>query len=600
MTRRRPVGAEVTGDGVHFRVWAPHADAVAVVVEDPARELVLAREDGGYASGLVAGIGAGARYRLRCGGQLLPDPASRFQPAGPFGPSQVVDPGAFAWTDAAWRGLPAHRHVVYELHVGTFTRAGTFAAAQRHLPYLAELGVTTVELMPVAGWDGAYNWGYDGVNLFAPSHAYGEPDDLRRFVDAAHARGLAVVLDVVYNHLGPSGNFLPAFGPYFLRDRTDWGDALDFARPAVRELFVANAQHWIDEYHLDGLRLDAVHAIRDASDPHILEELVAAARLAAPHRTLWIVAEDERQDATLLRTYGLDAVWNDDFHHAARVAATGVADGYLAAYRGTARELAAAVGHGFLYQGQPYPWPRERRGTATGGLARTRFVHFLENHDQVAHLMFGERLAELVDPATLRALTALLLLSPSVPMLFQGQESGSRRPFEFFCAHTGELAAAVRRGRRELAAQFAHLGTPEAQAARRDPCARATFEACILDEDERDVSGEAVAFHRDLLHLRRDDPAFTSDAIDTAALGDHVVVVRYPHRLLLANLGPMLRRAFVAEPLLAPHGDGDGDGAWRTLFSTEDPRYGGHGTPAPLTRDGLALPARSTVVLAAT
>jgi maltooligosyltrehalose trehalohydrolase len=608
-TRLRPIGAELVTSpaaGVHFRVWAPAADRIAVVIAQPEpREVALEREAGGYASVFVPGLAAGARYQFRIGEgrELVADPASRFQPEGPFGPSQVVDPDAFAWTDAAWRGIAAHRHVVYELHTGTFTRQGTWAAAQRELPFLAELGITTIELMPIAGFAGAYNWGYDGVNLFAPAHVYGEPDDLRRLVDRAHALGLAVILDVVYNHLGPSGNTLVAFAPDYLhRDRaTEWGDSINFALAPVRELYLENASYWISEFHLDGLRLDATHAIHDASESHILAELVVRARAAAPHRQVWIVGENEPQDAAFLRDHGLDALWNDDFHHSARVAATGVIDGYLHDYRGTTRELVAAIRHGFLYQGQMYPWQRNPRGTSTRGLARARFVQFLENHDQTANLGLGERLGDVTDPATLRALTTLLLLSPSVPMLFQGQETGSRRPWEFFCDHPGALGEAVRRGRAEFVSQFQRLATAEAQAARRDPCARATFEACILDPAERDLTRPIVALHRDLLHLRRDDPAFTAtgpDAMDAVALDDRALVVRYfgdhpgADRLVIVNLGSTLRQAVIAEPLLAPPA---GTG-WRAVFSTEDPRYGGHGTPPPFTRDRLAVPARAAIV----
>jgi maltooligosyltrehalose trehalohydrolase len=610
-TRKRPIGAEILSTpepGVHFRVWAPAATKkIAVVIDAPEpREIVLGTEPHGYAAGFAPGLGAGTRYRFRIDdGALVADPASRFQPEGPFGWSQVVDPGAFAWTDHGWHGIAPHRHVVYELHVGTFTPRGTWAAATAELPFLAELGLTTIELMPVAEFDGAYNWGYDGVDLFAPAHVYGEPAELRRFVDRAHALGLAVILDVVYNHLGPSGNPLGAFAPeYFHRDRAnDWGDSLDFGRAQVREFYLENAAYWIEEFHLDGLRLDATQVIHDPSEPHILAEIATRARAAAPGRHVWIAGENEPQNTALLREFGLDALWNDDFHHAARVAATGVIDGYLHDYTGSVRELVAAIRHGFLYQGQMYPWQRNPRGSSTRGLARARFVHFLENHDQIANLGFGERLGELTGPAMLRALTAVLLLAPSVPLLFQGQETGSRRPWRFFCDHRGELADAVRRGRAAFAAQFQRLATREAQAQVRDPCAKATFDACILDPAERDFTRPFVALHRDLLHLRRDDPAFTdprADAMDAAELTDHAFVVRYfgnappADRLLLVNLGPTLHRAVIAEPLIAP----PAATGWRMIWSSEDPRYGGHGTPPPFTRERLAIAAHAAVVFA--
>jgi maltooligosyltrehalose trehalohydrolase len=609
-TRKNPIGAEIATTpeaGVHFRVWAPAATKIAVVIDAPEpRELALAAEPDGYAAGFVPGLGAGTRYRFQIDDRaLVADPASRFQPEGPFGPSQVIDPGTFAWTDHAWRGIEAHRHVVYELHVGTFTPAGTWAAATAELAFLKTLGITTIELMPIAEFDGTYNWGYDGVDLFAPAHVYGDPTELRRFVDRAHALGLAVILDVVYNHVGPSGSTLGTFAPgYFRRDRgNEWGDALDFGSAQVREFYLENAAYWIREFHMDGLRLDATQAIHDSSEPHILAELVTRVRAAAPGRRVWIVGENESQDAALLRDFGLDALWNDDFHHTARVAATGVIDGYLHDYTGSAHELVAAIRHGFLYQGQMYPWQRNPRGTGARGLSRARFVHFLENHDQVANLGFGERLGDVTDPATLRALTAVLLLTPSVPMLFQGQETGSRQPWVFFCDYRGDLAASVRRGRARFVAQFQRLATAEAQAACRDPCARTTFSACVLDPAERDFARPLVALHRDLLDLRRDDPAFTDprdEAMDAAAIGDHAFVVRYfgeapaADRLLVVNLGRTLRRATIAEPLIAPPA---GTG-WRVRWSSEDPRYGGHGTPPPFSRERLAIPAHAAVLFA--
>ena len=603
-----PIGAEPVESpeqGVHVRVWAPDAAKVTLVVEAPeAREIVLAREPDGYAAGFVPGLAAGARYRLQLDdGPRLPDPASRFQPEGPLGPSAVVDPGPFAWTDREWRGIEPHRHVVYELHLGTFTRAGTWLAACKELAFLAQLGITTIEIMPIAEWDGIHNWGYDGVNLFAPHHAYGWPDDVRKFIDHAHALGLAVILDVVYNHLGPSGNTIPAFSPDYLhRDKAnDWGDGINFAELAVRELYIANAAYWIREFHFDGLRFDATQAIHDDAVPNIMAEMITAARGAAPDRTLWMVGENEPQDTKLLRDYGFDALWNDDYHHTARVAATGVVDGYLHDYSGTARELVSALRHGFLYQGQTYPWQRNPRGTSTRGLGRARFVHFLENHDQVANLSFGERLTELANPAQLRALTALTLLAPSIPMLFQGQETGSKKPWEFFCSHTGELGAAVRKGRASFESQFARLSLPASQAVRRDPTAASTFEACVLDPSERDFSRPMVAFHRDLLHLRQDDPAFTatwSDAFDAATLAEHAFVARCygdepsGDRLILVNLGTTLVRVVCAEPMLAPPA---GTG-WKLCWSSEDVRYGGHGTPPPFTHERVALPGHSTLV----
>jgi len=606
------MGTEVAAreHGAHVRVWAPDHGKVALVIEAPdAREVILGRDADGYHSGFISGLAAGARYRFRLGDDpaLLPDPASRYQPDGPMGPSQLVDPSAFAWTDAGWTGIAAHRHVLYELHVGTFTAEGTWAAAAAWLPYLAEVGITTIEVMPVNEFDGSHNWGYDGVCLFAPFHGYGSPDDFRRFVDRAHACGLAVILDVVYNHLGPSGNTLYRWtASYKASENSEWGDMLNYdgARSGpVREFVIANAGYWIDEFHLDGLRLDATNAIIDRSPEHVLAALCRRAREAGRGRPIFLVGENEPQDVALLREpVALDAMWNDDFHHATRILATGVIEGYLHDYRGTPQELISAVKHGFLFQGQMYPWQRNPRGKSTRGVARNRFVQFLENHDQVANAGFGERLSTLADPATLRALTAVLLLTPPLPLLFQGQEHGATQRWMFFVDHGEGLHAPIRDGRARFMGQFSRLATPEAQAALPDPCARPTFAACVLDPQHRRLDHPRVQLHRDLLRLRRDDPAFTDarpEALDGAVLSEHAFVVRYfqddpaRDRLLLVNFGATFSHPAPAEPLVAPP-----DGMiWRTAWSSEDPRYGGHGTPPPLDRARLAIPARAAVLV---
>ncbi len=370
--RRLAIGAEITPDhrSVSFRVWAPAAKRLAVVIESPSpRELALRAEPGGYFAGTVQDLGAGARYRLRADDRaaLLSDPASRYQPEGPFGPSEVVDPDAFRWTDAAWRGIARDDHVLYELHVGTFTPEGTWAAAAAALPYLAEVGITTLDIMPINEFNGARGWGYDGVNFYAPSHLYGTPDDVRAFVDRAHALGLAVILDVVYNHVGPSGNMMFELAPGYrlAAKQSEWGATLDFSMPDVRAYFVANAGYWIDEFHMDGLRLDATNAIVDTPHgrPHVLREIATRARAAGRGRQIFIVGENEPQDVRLITEHGLDAVWSDDFHHTARIALTGVIDGYLIDYRGTPQELISAVARGYLFQGQLYRWHQRPRGS---------------------------------------------------------------------------------------------------------------------------------------------------------------------------------------------------------------------------------------------
>ena len=618
MARRLPVGVEVVAEQrAHARVWGPGHAKVTLVVESGTsggpRDIVLEPEPGGYHAGLIAGLGPGGRYRFRLDDDpaLYADPASRFQPDGPLGPSQVVDPERFAWTDRTWGGIATEHHVLYELHVGTFTPEGTWSAAAAWLGYLAEVGVTTLEVMPVNDFMGRHNWGYDGVNLFAPCRHYGTPDDMRRFVDRAHAAGLAVILDVVYNHFGPDGNQLYAWSPLFKSDRSgEWGDTWNFdgaGSGPVREYAIANAGYWIDEFHLDGLRLDATQAIVDDSDDHIICALARRARQAARGRKIFMVGESEPQDARLLTPpAALDALWNDDFHHTARVALTGVIEGYFHDYRGTPQELVSAVKRGFLYQGQLYPWQHNPRGRSTRNVARHHFVHFLENHDQVANAGFGERLSTLSDPASLRAMTAVLLLGPELPLLFQGQEYGATTPWRFFVDHNPALSEAVREGRAKFVAQFPRLATPEAQARLAelaDPSAEATFDGCVLDPRQRRLDHPLVALHHDLLRLRRDDPAFTDPrgaALDGAVLSPHAFVLRYLQddplrdRLVLVNLGPTFAIPAVPEPLLAPP---DGAG-WRLIWSSEDPRYGGHGTPPPFDRVRLAIPARAALVLA--
>ena len=597
--RRLPVGAELHPDGVHFRVWAPLARRVDVVFgdHDPARgdfeELPLEAERGGWFSGLAPGLRAGALYRLRLdGGDLLPDPASRFQPEGPHGASQVVAPGAFRWSDQGWNGVDLQALVFYELHLGTFTPEGDWRGAAARLPELADLGVTAIEVLPVAEFTGRFGWGYDGVDLFAPTRLYGAPDDMRAFVDRAHGLGLGVILDVVYNHFGPDGNYLGRFSAeYVARHETnEWGEALNFDGPGAehaRALYLANAAYWIDEFHLDGLRIDATHAMHDASEVHVLRELAAAARRAAGPRTIVIVAENESQEARLLRPteaggHGIDMVWNDDFHHAARVALTGHAPAYYSGYTGSPQELLSAATRGWLYQGQFYAWQRKRRGSPAPDVPPHRFVTYLQNHDQVANSLDGRRIHALAAPGRLRALTALLLLGPGTPLLFQGQELMAGAPFLYFADHPPELAAQVRRGRREFLAQFAHLAPPGVEAWLADPADPGTFRRCVLDDAARAARPEALRLHKDLLRLRRTDPGLDPRrrrGVAGAVLGPEAFALRWfardpaADRLLLVNLGPDLELRTPAEPLLAP----PERTTWQVAWSSDRPEYGGEG-----------------------
>jgi maltooligosyltrehalose trehalohydrolase len=592
MRRRRSIGAEVVEDGVSFRVWAPAHEAVAVVIGE--RNIPLLREPGGYFSGLVPDASAGTRYSFRLGDQTFPDPASRFQPEGPHAPSQVVDPTTFPWTDHAWRAPSQKGLVLYEIHVGTFTREGTFGAAIDELARLADIGVNMIEVMPLAEFAGNFGWGYDGVDLWAPMHTYGTPDDFRRFVDAAHAQQLAVILDVVYNHLGPDGCYLAQFSPsYFTKKyENDWGEAIDFeSEPAVREYFVENAAYWIDEFHLDGLRLDATQSISDASEKHVIREITDAARAAAGERTIFLVAENEPQDSRLLRELGVDAMWNDDWHHASNVALTGKAEAYYTDYRGTAQEFVSMAKLGFLFQGQRYKWQRQRRGTPSHDIAPERLVCYIENHDQVANSAHGWRVDRITSPGRHRAMTALLLLQPQTPMLFQGQEFGATPPFVYFADHDRELAQLVANGRREFLAQFPSIDASHVP----PPDARATFAMCKLDHSQR--NRELEAMHRSLLALRREHPFAEqrNDWLHGAVLSEQCLVLRWfcgDDRLLLVNLGRQFDLDPAPEPLLAAkHG-------WSLLWSSEDPAFGGGGTADVETEeDGWRIPGEAAVVL---
>jgi maltooligosyltrehalose trehalohydrolase len=612
LARRLPVGAEaLPGGGVHFRVWAPRRRRVEVVFEGEGAPATLAleEEEGGYFSGLAEGAGDGALYRFRLDGDehLYPDPASRFQPGGPHKASRVVDASRFRWTDGGWRGASLKGQVVYELHVGAFTREGTLAAATAQLKELADLGVTCVELMPVAEFPGRFGWGYDGVCLYAPTRLYGEPDDLRRFVDEAHLNDIAVILDVVYNHLGPDGNYLAQFSEHYFTDRhkTEWGDGINYDgrhSAPVREFFLANARYWVEEFHFDGLRIDATQSIKDDSREHFLAALTREVRDAAAGRETLIVGENEPQEARMILDFKLDGLWNDDFHHTAMVALTGRSEAYYSDYKGTPQEFVSAAKYGFLYQGQRYKWQRHRRGTPTLRVAPHAFVSFIQNHDQVANSARGLRAHRLTSPGRLRAMTALTLLLPSTPMLFMGQEFASSAPFHYFADHEAELAEKVRRGRAEFLAQFRSIATRETRKRLPDPAALETFERCKLDHAERDLHAEVYDLHRDLLRLRREDAVFSAQeprALDGAVLGAQAFVLRYfgvegDDRLLVVNFGPDLNLNPAPEPLLAP----PAGKVWARIWSSEEYAYGGAGTPALETKNNWCIPGESAVALA--
>jgi len=591
-TRKRPVGAEIIGEGVSFRVWAPAHREVSVVIDGVGYSLHA--EEGGYFQGLIDSASAGTRYRFRIDGDdaTYPDPASRFQPDGPHGDSEVVDPSAYRWSDGDWRGVDKRNLVIYEMHIGTFTREGTWRAAIEQLAALRDTGINLLEIMPVHEFPGRFGWGYDGVDLWAPTHLYGRPDDFRAFVDAAHAHNLGVILDVVYNHLGPDGCYLTKFTPdYFTKKYVnDWGESINFDGPnaeGVREFFAENAAYWIEEFHLDGLRLDATQSIKDASEENVLTLIVRRAREAAKEKTIFIVGENEPQDVRLIDEFGLDALWNDDWHHSAMVAATGRREAYYTDYRGAPQEFVSMAQLGFLYQGQYYSWQKDRRGTPSAHLPPESLVCFLQNHDQVSNSARGERLQSLTDPGRFRALTALLLLGPNTPMLFQGQEFGASAPFLFFADHEPELAAKVAKGRRESLEQFPSLKALHGDLARPDDIE--TFERCKLDHGERDAHAEVVALHRDLLQLRME----MIGRVRGAVIGAEALALRYEQRLLIVNLGAEIPLDIVPEPLLAP----PLDRRWELRWSSDSPEYGGPGVIPIETKGTWIVPAHAAIVM---
>ena len=613
-TERIAAGAEVQSDGsTHFRVWAPRPQRVRLILESPeSRDITLQREAGGYFSVSVPGVGDGQRYWYELDGRRLPDPASRAQPDGPFGPSAVVDPTRFKWTDREWRGIAIERQIVYEMHVGTFTHEGSWRAAMERLPALVEVGITVVEVMPVAEFPGRFGWGYDGVFPYAPTRLYGTPDDFRAFVDRAHALGLAVILDVVYNHLGPDGCVFGEFSAdyYSRRYENEWGDALNFDGPnsgPVRDYFSDNAAYWSAEFHLDGLRLDATQSIHDRSSEHILAVIAQKSRAAAGGRRIILVSENEEQKVKLVRPaaaggYGLDALWNDDFHHSAVVALTGRREAYYSDHYGVPQEFISAARHGYLFQGQRYAWQKKGRGSRTDDVPPAAFVTFIENHDQVANSGDGSRLHQHTAPGAYRAMTALLLLMPGTPMLFQGQEFGSSSPFLYFADHNPELAAAVAKGRAEFVKQFPSLASASAQARLPLPHDAKTFERCKLQWDEFETNVQARRLHQDLIALRRATRVFNEQrpgTLEGAVLSAAAFVLRFTHeqpeeeRLLILNLGRDLTVPAFPEPLVAPPEDCE----WATAWSSEDPLYGAAGAPEACGPHGWQILGLSATVL---
>ena len=579
-----------------FRLWAPRAKRVQVVL--PQREgwaVTLEPVCDGVHEATVADVAPGSDYAYRLdGGPPLPDPVSRWQPHGVHGASRLVDADAFPWTDGDWRGLPLERLVTYELHTGTFTPQGTFAGAIERLDHLCALGVTAVELMPVAQFPGERNWGYDGAHLYAPQHGYGGPEGLKRLVDACHARGLAVILDVVYNHLGPEGNYLGQFGPYFsTRYRTPWGDALNFDDRdcgPVRRHFIDNALYWLTEYHVDGLRLDAIHGIYDFGARHVLAELGEAFHEQARRlgRLAWLIAESDLNDTRVidppeLGGWGLDAQWSDDFHHAQHALLTGSRHGYFVDF-GRMEDLCKALERGFVYDGRYSRYRRRRHGNSAAARPGRHFAVAIQNHDQVANASLGKRLGTLVEPGAEKLAAMLLLCAPNLPLLFMGQEWGARTPFHFFTSHgDAGLGRAVTEGRRaEMAAL--QSGAPFA-----DPQAPETFAACRLDWSERERPPHAgiLRLYRDLLALRRAHACLHNCDKDHTRATAHetrrwLVLERADGTsgetaLLAVNYSA--ERSVVPLPVMASAGAHAAAPAWRRLLWSGDVAYDGPGGP---------------------
>jgi maltooligosyltrehalose trehalohydrolase len=568
-----------------FAVWAPAAGQVELRLAEGG--IAMEPGPGGWWRGAVEGAGRGTRYGFSLdAGPVRPDPRSGFQPEGVDGLSELVDHDSFAWNDGDWRGLSIRGAVLYELHVGTFTPEGTFEAVIARLGHLAELGIDAIELMPVVEFAGERGWGYDGVDLFAPHHAYGGPAGLKRLVDACHAVGIGVVIDVVYNHLGPAGNYLAEFGPYFSeRHQTNWGAAVNFDGPGsdeVRRFVIANALMWLRDYHADGLRLDAVHAIVDDSARHVLEELAddVDALATALGRPLFLIAESDLNDPRFVRSrdaggYGLDAAWADEWHHALHAVLAGERSGYYADF-GSLTLLGKALRQAWVYDGTWSPHRQRHHGRSPAGMPGYRFVVCTQNHDQVGNRAIGERSSALMSDGRLRVAAALLLTAPFTPMLFQGEEWGATSPFQYFTDHDPELGEAVSEGRRN---EFAAFGWDPAELP--DPQATRTFEASRLVWEELDqpVHAGLLAWHRELLSLRRrihalSDPRLSRVGVSTDEASGTLSVARGPVTVLV-NLGEGDHR-------FALHGV-------TTILAASDPRVRGSAGTITVPADAAAI-----------
>ena len=591
--REYSYGPIIFEDGVEFRLWAPLKDSVFLKLKD-VDPIPMKRDEEGWHRCRTSAAGPGSLYSFVLPeGSEVPDPGSRHQPEDVRGPSEVVDLTHFQWKADKWIGRPWEESVIYELHVGSFTPQGTFRAAMDKLDHLARLGITAIQIMPISDFPGAYNWGYDGVLPYAPDSSYGRPEDFMALVDAAHERGLSIFLDVVYNHFGPDGNYLPNYAPLFTdRHTTPWGDGINYdgsqSRP-IREFVIQNAVYWIKEFRLDGLRLDAVHAINDDSDEHVLVELARHVRDAAGNRHVHLIVENEDNDSDLLkrdeegRAVRFTAQWNDDVHHVLHVAATDETFGYYQDYADDAKKMGRALAEGFVFQGDHMRYRGETRGKPTGDLPPTAFISFIQNHDQIGNRAHGDRMITYRPLAPLKAVTSIYLLSPQIPMLFMGEEWGARENFPYFCDFNDDLNEKVRTGRRKELSRLPGFDADDLL----DPTARTTFEAAKLDWSklsDTDAS-EMLHFYRSLLALRHERIVPMIEHVGSGAgkfcQEDAVTAVKWRSRdgaelHLLANLSNKPAKV-LAPPIgetIYSLGDISGNilGTWAVAFSVSSAR----------------------------
>jgi maltooligosyltrehalose trehalohydrolase len=572
MTLMTPVpGAHYGSNSVKYCIWSPdsHSLSVEIRASGETRSLPLEKDPSGYHFGTDPDGKPGDIYGFRRGGgPVLPDPASRFQYETVHGPAVVVDPSAYKWNDSTWKRPPFRDVVIYELHIGTFTPEGTFKAAIEKLPHLRDLGITAIEIMPIADFPGTRNWGYDGVLIYAPAKCYGAPDDLRALVDAAHSHGIAVILDVVYNHFGPDGNYFSAYSSeYFHKSHhTPWGNAFNFELRPVRDFFLRNPLYWMDEFHIDGFRFDATHEIEDDSETHILAEITAEIHA----RGGYAIAEDARNNALVIssgvpKSLGFDGVWADDFHHTARVTVTGEQHSYYQDFKGGITEVIDTLQHGWLYRGQQSIAMNKLRGTESLSLAPEHFVFCITNHDQTGNRALGERLNQIIHPDAYRALTMLLCLSPYTPMLFMGQEWGASTPFLFFTDHNDDLGRKITEGRRKEFSAFPEFSDPETRKRIPDPQALSTFEKSKLRWEEAENS-PTLALYKECLALRRTEPEFRPSARDdwkVQATTWGAGVIAYSCHVLVFDLKGGSTGVIDDTPIAS------------LILSTEEPRFGG-------------------------